>query len=94
MKRMAAALLIAALLMSAPAFAAGDGYSDDAAGPILVDFLVVRPLSIIGTALGCGAFVATLPFTLWSRERMAKTGKALVVEPGKYAFVRPLGEDF
>jgi hypothetical protein len=55
--------------------------------------LRIRPFSIISTALGCGAFVAALPFTVWSKERMAKVGKALVVNPGKFAFVRPLGED-
>jgi len=97
MKRTVTILLIAILLFSSPVLAANDDYySDDYSGPsaeaIIVDFVVVRPLSIIGTAIGCGAFVVTLPFTVWSKERMAKAGNALVVEPGKFAFVRPLGE--
>jgi hypothetical protein len=99
MKKTVTAFLITILLFSSPALAANSDYSaasDDYAAPsaeaIIVDFVVVRPLSIIGTAIGCGAFVATLPFTVWSKERMAKAGNALVVEPGRFAFVRPLGE--
>lgn len=94
MKRTIIAFLIAILFLSSPALAANNDFSDGSAEAIIIDFIAVRPLSIVGTALGCGAFVVTLPFTIWSRERMAKTGKALVVKPGKFAFVRPLGEDF
>jgi hypothetical protein len=92
MKRTVTAFLIAILLFSSPALAVDDEFSDPSAEAIIIDFALVRPLFIVGTALGCGAFVLTLPFTVWNKERMAKTGNALVVKPGHFAFVRPLGE--
>ncbi|MEZ4599142.1 MAG: hypothetical protein R2940_05070 [Syntrophotaleaceae bacterium] len=93
MKRAATVFFIAVLLFSSPALAFDDDYSDASAEAIIVDFVVVRPLSIAATAIGCGFFVATLPFTVWSKERMGKTADALVVKPASYAFVRPLGEE-
>ncbi len=90
MKRVAAAFLITIFLFSSPVIAAVE--SDGGAGSIIVDLVVVRPFSIVGTAVGCGAFVVALPFTVWSKERISKAGNALVVTPGKFAFVRPLGE--
>lgn len=93
MKKIVTAFLIAMFLFSSSALAARDASFDPSAGAIVADLAVIRPVSIIGTALGCGAFVVALPFTVWSKERMAKAGTALVVNPGKFAFVRPLGED-
>ncbi len=56
------------------------------------DFAVTRPVGIAATAVGCVFWVASLPFTVWSKERFNKAGKNLVVTPGKYTFVRPLGD--
>ncbi|KUM39837.1 hypothetical protein [Pseudomonas sp. EpS/L25] len=54
------------------------------------DLLIARPLLIAATVIGAGAFVISLPFTA-AGGNVGKAGKALVVEPGKAAFVRCLG---
>ena len=56
------------------------------------DFVVLRPLGIATTAVGCGFFIATLPFTVWSGERIKQSRHGFVVEPATYTFVRPLGD--
>jgi len=54
------------------------------------DLLIARPLLIAATTVGAGLFVVTLPFT--APVGAAKnTGRALVSQPGRAAFVRCLG---
>ncbi len=57
-----------------------------------VDLVLLRPLGIAATAIGCAFFVAGLPFTIWSSRRLKQAGTHLVLEPATYTFVRPLGE--
>lgn len=54
------------------------------------DLLIARPLLIGATVLGAAAFVVALPFTA-TGGGIGRAGKALVVDPGKAAFVRCLG---
>lgn len=54
------------------------------------DLLIARPLLIAATAVGAAVFVVSLPFTALGGN-VGAAGKALVVEPGKAAFVRCLG---
>lgn len=54
------------------------------------DLLIARPFLIAATAVGAVAFVVSLPFTAASGS-VGKAGQALVVDPGKEAFVRCLG---
>ena len=54
------------------------------------DLLIARPLLIAATIVGAGLFVVALPFTAMGGG-IGRTGKALVVDPGKAAFVRCLG---
>jgi hypothetical protein len=54
------------------------------------DLLIARPLLIGATAIGAVAFVVSLPFTA-AGGNIGEAGHALVVEPGKEAFVRCLG---
>lgn len=54
------------------------------------DLLIARPLLIGATAVGAVAFVVALPFAA-TGGGIGAAGKALVVEPGKAAFVRCLG---
>ncbi|WP_397450480.1 multidrug transporter [Pseudomonas sp. NA-150] len=54
------------------------------------DLLVARPILIALTAIGAAAFVVSLPFTALGGN-VGEAGKALVVTPGKAAFVRCLG---
>jgi hypothetical protein len=54
------------------------------------DLLIARPLLIAATIIGTGLFVVALPFTA-TGGGIGRTGKALVVDPAKAAFVRCLG---
>lgn len=54
------------------------------------DLLIARPLLIGATVIGAGLFVVSLPFTA-AGGGIGATGKALVVDPAKAAFVRCLG---
>lgn len=54
------------------------------------DLLIARPLLIAGTLIGAAAFVISLPFTALGGN-VKETGQALVVDPGREAFVRCLG---
>lgn len=55
-----------------------------------VDAVLIRPVSLVATAVGAGLFVVSLPFSLLGMN-VKDAGRRLVVEPGKYTFVRPLG---
>jgi hypothetical protein len=54
------------------------------------DLLIARPLLIVATVIGTGVFLVSLPFTLFGGN-VAEAGEALVLTPGKEAFVRCLG---
>ena len=54
------------------------------------DLLIARPLLIGATVIGAAAFVVALPFAA-TGGGIGAAGRALVVEPGKAAFVRCLG---
>ncbi|WP_263261380.1 multidrug transporter [Pseudomonas sp. RIT-PI-S] len=71
----------------------GDPVYDVQAPPgyaMIGDLLVARPLLIAATVIGAGVFVVSLPFTALGGN-VGAAGKALVVDPGKAAFVRCLG---
>ncbi len=54
------------------------------------DLVIARPLLIAATVIGAGVFVVSLPFSAMGGG-IGAAGRALVVEPGKAAFVRCLG---
>jgi len=58
---------------------------------MVVDAILVRPLGIIATILGCGFFIISCPFSLLGGN-IGEAGSKLVVAPAKFTFVRPLGE--
>ena len=84
-------LFFIVIAWTAPASAQGS-YSEGDGAAMVADLVVVRPLSLAATAVGCVFFVVSLPFTVWSAERLSKAGHYLVKEPGSYTFVRPIGE--
>lgn len=92
----AAALALVLSLGSMPAMASNPSgnpeYNTETpeAYAMVADAAIARPFLIAGTVIGTGLFVVTLPFTALSGS-VDKAGKALVVEPGKAAFVRCLG---
>lgn len=54
------------------------------------DLIIARPLLIAATVIGAGVFVVSLPIHAMGGG-IGAAGRALVVEPGKAAFVRCLG---
>lgn len=63
----------------------------DAAGRMLMDAFLLRPLGLAATVLGTAAFIVTLPFSLPTRSA-DDAAQVLVVKPAAYTFARPLGE--
>lgn len=57
---------------------------------MIVDGLVVRPLSLAATAVGTGIFIVTLPFSA-AGGNVGEAGNALVKEPARATFGRCLG---
>lgn len=58
---------------------------------MLADLILVRPIMLVGTALGTAAFLVSLPFTALGGN-VDEAKKRLVEEPGSYTFTRPLGD--
>lgn len=56
-----------------------------------VDGLVIRPIGLVATVVGGVVFVATLPFSMLGGNA-GDAKDALVVEPARFTFKRPLGE--
>ena len=88
-KLLPTALCVLALWLSAAntGFATGT----EATTSILVDAVVVRPVSFAMTIVGSVLFVVSLPVAAPSHS-VDKTAHALVVAPAKDTFVRPLGD--
>ncbi|HWH87348.1 MAG TPA: multidrug transporter [Pseudomonas sp.] len=86
------------LLCSSPVVQASENGSGDPrytlqnppAYAMLGDLLIARPLLVVATVIGAGAFVVSLPFTALGGN-VGDAGQALVVDPAKAAFVRCLG---
>ena len=96
---LAAALALFIGLQAMPALAndlpAGSGdpvytMENPPAFAMIGDLLIARPLLIVATVIGTGLFVVAAPFAA-AGGNLKATGKALVVDPGKAAFVRCLG---
>jgi hypothetical protein len=60
-------------------------------GMMMWDVLVMRPVGIVGTALGSVVWVVSYPFAYWGGNTEAST-EALVQNPFEWTFQRPLGE--
>jgi hypothetical protein len=89
MKTNLIAILCAATLVLA---SAGPVFASHYAEPAVVagDALVVRPLSFVATVVGAGVFVLAFPVALTSGS-VHSTADALMVQPGRFTFRRPLG---
>lgn len=88
-----------ALLASASQVA----YADDAGAPsptagetpsgaaMAADILLVRPLGLAATAVGCVLFIADAPFMPFQKDSPGAPFRRLVADPAHFTFVRPLG---
>jgi hypothetical protein len=92
-KKWVAFVLVMALVFGAGLQAAAEeeGWSKEpTAAAMMADFVLVRPLSLVATAVGTVFFVASLPFSAPGGNTKAVFTK-LVAEPAKFTFKRPLG---
>jgi len=74
------------------AFAAGQTVDEENSGALMTaDLILVRPLGIVATVLGCAVFVVSLPFSVIGGNTKQASQK-LVKEPAAFTLTRPLGE--
>lgn len=60
------------------------------AAAMVFDGLIVRPITLVATAVGTVIWVATLPFSLLGGNA-GDAAEVLVLEPAKATFIRCLG---
>ncbi len=97
-RRLVASLLVAALVaVTASPALAGEYYKDyeydnDPSG-VATDALIMRPAGIIAFFLGLGFFVpaAVMTTVVGQPQNIDKSFEALVLRPGRWAFVEPIG---
>lgn len=82
------AVLVAAPVTAADTRTGGPAPSGEA---MAVDLMIVRPASLVGTVIGTGFFIVSLPFSILGGN-VDDAGKNLVLKPAKSTFIRPLGE--
>lgn len=58
---------------------------------MMADMLLVRPISLVGSAVGAALFIVTLPFTL-PTQSTDEAARELLGKPLEYTFNRPLGD--
>jgi len=91
LRRCLTALTLSSTLAVAPAMAQQrDTVTGDKATDMAVDLVIVRPLGIVGAAVGTVGFVLALPFTLPSGSA-GETAEEWIGKPLEYTFDRPLG---
>ncbi|MBN1277484.1 MAG: hypothetical protein JXA35_08315 [Deltaproteobacteria bacterium] len=96
LKKLAIIFISTVLLFAASASAvmAKDRFDDERISPDLAmagDILFVRPLGIVGTAVGTVLFIVSVPFSA-AGGNTKEAFKELVAEPAEYTFKRPLGK--
>ena len=93
MKKLCVLILCAALFAPNALLAGNSGchaQNETPAASMALDALLIRPASLVATVVGTVTYVVTLPFSALGGNA-GEAGNALVLEPAKYTFVRPLG---
>lgn len=67
------------------------GGLDDGVEKMLADFILVRPLGIIATAVGTIMFGLSYPFSALGGN-VDEAYQKMMVEPARFTFKRPLGK--
>lgn len=92
--KLATYLLAAVLAISSSLATAQDRTGlDDAPSPgaMALDLVVLRPLGLAATLLGCAVYIVALPIALMRGEGPLEPAQKLVVEPAAFTFTRRLG---
>lgn len=58
---------------------------------VTLDIVPIRVLSLTASIAGSAIYLVTLPFTVLTEENRTFAFEALVADPFRYTFVRPLG---
>ena len=85
-----AAMLIMPLATSALAAEYWDT-EDPSGGEMVFDFVVLRPVGLVATAVGCVFWVVSSPFAALGGN-MDDASEKLVKDPAAFTFKRPLGQ--
>ena len=89
-------LAVAALFASAAARADDSSLHDGDHAPagiaMAVDLALARPIGLGATVLGTVVFIVGLPFELLAGN-VSDPARKLIVEPARFTFTRPLGEE-
>ena len=72
------------------ALAQDQSFEENSAEQMFVDFLFLRPLGIVVTAVGTVMFIASLPFSA-SGGNVKEAFSEMMAKPAKFTFARPLG---
>ncbi len=64
---------------------------DPSGGMMIYDFILVRPVGIVATAVGGVFYIISLPFSALGGNT-DEAAQALVKDPVAYTFKRPLGD--
>ena len=85
--------LVASALAVSPvtASAADESLTGDRGSDMLLDTVLVRPISLAATIVGVAAFIVSLPFTIPSGS-VKDAAENMVAPPAKATFTRPLGD--
>ena len=83
-------------VMSCSAVAHSQSVEEADPGFVLLDVLLYRPVGLVVTVIGAGAFIGLSPLTALAsipapHDAFLKTSKILILAPAAYTFVRPLG---
>ncbi len=89
-----AASLVAAFILPAAAGAQSDrGGTASRLGAGTFDLILLRPLQVAATAIGCALFVPAAVFTSpGGRDSVAQAWDIFVATPGEAAFRRRIGD--
>lgn len=93
-KTLTIVMIVALMIMPLASTALAEEYfeaGDPSGGAMMFDLVVVRPIGIIATAVGCVFFVVSSPFSALGGN-IDTAGEKLVKSPAAYTFKRPLGE--
>jgi hypothetical protein len=90
-------LFILLSVMCCSAVAHSQGVEKTDPGFVLLDVLLYRPVGLVVTVIGTAMFVGVSPLTALAsipepHDAFAKVGKILILAPGAYTFVRPIGD--
>jgi hypothetical protein len=85
--------VLAAALIASPAYALDQEQigRQPTTNEVLADTLIARPLGVVATLVGYVGFLVSLPFSLPSGS-VDTAGKALIEDPARYTFLRPIGQ--